>query len=111
MVCFASFLSRFAAATSSNSPDLIWFGFFELFVIQFFNVLRKRKLPRFLAVVGQSAKLFWVQAQFSGHLDLGMGQAKTFPRIDPDHQVLRNLAWRFWALIIVSAIFSLGNHG
>ena len=57
--------------------------FVEVLEVQLFDILWQRQLPGFLLRVGQAAELLGIQAQLSGHLDMGMGKIVALARIDP----------------------------
>jgi hypothetical protein len=52
------------------------------------DVFSQRPFPSLLAVVGITAELFWIQAKFSRHLDLGVGQVIPLASVNPDLKFL-----------------------
>jgi hypothetical protein len=56
------------------------------------NELPQRHFPGFLTVVVLLAELFRVHPQLASHLDMGVGQVVTPPRVDPGlHLLIRFL--------------------
>ena len=51
-----------------------------------FYIFARGTFPGLLAMVGIAAEIPGVQAKFSGHLDLGIGQAILLASFDPDLQ-------------------------
>ena len=66
--------------------------FLEVLDVQLFDKLGQRQLPGFLLRVGKAAELLRIQAQLSGHLDVGMRKVVALPRIDPSLVFFRYLA-------------------
>ncbi len=66
----------------------------EALEIDLFDELWERKLPRLLAMVGQSAKLLGVEPQLSCHLYLSICEVETLSRFEPRQQLLWNMGPR-----------------
>ena len=55
----------------------------EPFAVEVLDELLERHFPGLLMVVGLLAELFRVHPQLASHLDMGVGQVVTLPRVDP----------------------------
>src|SRR5215475_3904826 len=84
-----SFLGGNLLYSVLDGKNAIWLGPSKALLIEQFNESRKRSFPWFLTVVGQPTQLPRVHTQFTGHLNLRMGEVKLSPRIDPPLQLFR----------------------
>jgi len=62
-----------------------------MFEIEFFNKIGQWQFPGLLFVVGNTAELFRVHAQFPGHLDMSVRKMVSLAGIDPSLLFLRYL--------------------
>lgn len=74
-----------------DTPHFVGTGFAETVLVELLNELRERHLPRFLIVVVELAQLRRVQAKFTSHLHVGVGQTVTFPCLNPGPVFLGDL--------------------
>lgn len=77
-----------------DRPHAVRFGLAETLEIQTLNELRERRLPQFLRVIILPPELFRIEAEFSGHLNMGMRQPVTLSGLDPRFE----LQWNPWLL-------------
>ena len=65
-----------------GGPYVIGPAFLEVLEVQLLDELRQGHLPGLLLRVGEAAELLGIEAQLSGHLDVGIGKMETLPRLD-----------------------------